>query len=136
MSVNYAPPPQAGALPNFGASVKPPEPPKEEKKEPKPFPEEIDYRKIKLIGIIAIGEKHSMFLYEGQQYKSWDLLPFGHEIEYVNGRSVKLNGHVLRLASLPPSLPSGHDFMNPIGSLPTVPSVRVVTKSIKDINIM
>lgn len=123
MPVNYVPPqPQAGGLPNFG-SVKSPEPPKE--KELKPFPQEIDYKKIKLVGLVLLGEqKYSVFLYEGVQYKSWDLLSYGHEIKYLNGRSLELNGHVLRLASLPPTAPAnGNDFKNPIGFLPTVPSV-------------
>ncbi len=122
MPVNYTPPPQAGALPNFGAT-KPPEKKEEPKKEEKPFPEEIDFKKIKLVGLVLLGEqKHAVFLYDGVQYKSWDLASFGHEIRFLNGRSLELNGHVLRLASLPPSL-GGHDFRNPLSSLPAVPSV-------------
>lgn len=123
MPVNYAPPPQAGGLPNFG-SVKPPEKKEEPKKEEKPFPEEIDYKKIKLVGLVLLGsQKYSVFLYDGVQYKSWDLLPYGHQINYLNGRSLELNGHVLRLASLPPTSPMGNDFKNPLTSLPAVPSV-------------
>jgi len=128
MPVNYAPPPQAGALPNFGASVKPPEPPKEEKKEPKPFPEEIDYRKLKLVGLMLLGSsKNAFFLYDGVRYDSDYLVSYGHEIEYLNGRTIKLNGRTLGFVSpLDPAIARNsidYDKPNPLSSLPTAPSV-------------
>lgn len=126
MPVNYAPPPQAGGLPNFGNKL--PEKKEEKKEEPKPFPEVIDYRKIKLVGVVSLGKiKQAFFLYDGVRYDSDYLTSYGHQIEFLNGRSLKLNDRILGFVSpLDPAVArnaSVLDTRNPIGSLPTVPSV-------------
>jgi len=126
MPVNYAPPPQAGGLPNFGASVKPPEKKEEKKEEPKPFPEEIDYRKLKLVGVVSLGSiKQAFFLYDGVRYDGDYLASFGHQIEFLNGRSLKLNGRTINFVSaLDPAIArvESYETKNPLSALPTVPS--------------